>query len=154
MHEIDSLAATRYAAVSAAAGGSAAGAVAVAAAESAIGTPYQWGGTCADPHGADPAGWCDCSSLTQMAWAAAGVLLPRTTYQQVSAGTPVTSVGGLRPGDLIFIAGADGTAAAPGHVGIYAGGGLLIHAPQTGQVVQFAAVASWAGQIVAMRHIG
>ncbi|HZR52252.1 MAG TPA: bifunctional lytic transglycosylase/C40 family peptidase [Streptosporangiaceae bacterium] len=152
VHEIDSLAGSKYSTTSAA--GSAAGLAAVAAAESALGTPYQWGGSCADPHSADPSGWCDCSSLVQMAWAAAGVALPRTTYQQVSVGAPIASVSQLRPGDLIFIPGTDGSASAPGHVGLYVGGGMLIHAPATGQVVQFASIASWVAQIVAMRHIG
>jgi cell wall-associated NlpC family hydrolase len=144
---IESLAAGKYAAV--AAGGL--GQVAVTAAESALGTPYQWGGSCDDPHGSDPSGWCDCSSLVQMAWAAAGVSLPRTTFQQVDVGTPVASVSDLQPGDLIFIPGADGTAQSPGHVGLYVGDGMLINAPETGDVVQFAPVSSWAGQIVAMR---
>jgi cell wall-associated NlpC family hydrolase len=44
--------------------------------------------------------------------------------------------------------------ASPGHVGMYVGDGMLINAPSTGQAVQFATVASWAGQIAAMRHIG
>jgi cell wall-associated NlpC family hydrolase len=88
-----------------------------------------------------------------MAWAAAGVSLPRTTFEQVYSGTPVASVSQLQPGDLIFIPGADGTV-SPGHVGMYVGDGMLINAPTTGEVVQFAAVSSWAGQIVAMRHIG
>jgi cell wall-associated NlpC family hydrolase len=150
--QIENLAATKYAADLVA--GSAAGQTAVTAAESALGTPYQYGGSCTDPHGADPSGWCDCSSLVQMAWAAAGVSLPRTTYQQVYSGTPVTSVSQLQPGDLIFIPGADGTVVSPGHVGMYVGDGLLINAPETGQVVQFATVASWQSQIAAMRHIG
>jgi cell wall-associated NlpC family hydrolase len=149
---IESLANTKYAGTVAVGGG--AGDVAVAAAESALGTPYKYGGSCADPHGPDPSGWCDCSSLVQMAWAAAGVSLPRTTYQQVDVGTPVASVADLQPGDLIFIPGADGTASSPGHVGMYVGDGYLINAPQTGQVVQFAPVSSWLGQIAAMRHIG
>ncbi len=153
VQEIERLAATKYADDSAVTG-SVAGLAAVAAAESALGTPYQWGGSCGDPHGSDPAGWCDCSSLVQMAWRAAGVDLPRTTYQQVSSGTPVASVGQLQPGDLVFIPGSDGSASSPGHVGLYVGGGMLIDAPTTGQVVQFATVASWAAQIVAMRHIG
>jgi cell wall-associated NlpC family hydrolase len=148
VQQIDQLAATKYAQ----SGGK--GADAVAAAETALGTPYQYGGSCTDPHGADPSGWCDCSSLVQMAWRAVGVNLPRTTYQQVHIGTPVTSVSGLQPGDLIFIPGSDGSAAAPGHVGLYVGNGRLINAPSTGQVVQFATVASWQSQIVAMRHIG
>jgi len=66
----------------------------------------------------------------------------------------VASVSGLQPGDLIFILGADGTAASPGHVGMYAGDGYLINAPETGEVVQFAPVSSWVGQIVAMRDPG
>jgi cell wall-associated NlpC family hydrolase len=152
VQQIDSLAATKYSEVSAS--GSAAGLIAVAAAESALGTPYEWGGSCSDPRGSDSSGWCDCSSLVQMAWAAAGVSLPRTTFQQVYSGTAVTSVSALRPGDLIFLPGSDGSAASPGHVGMYVGDGMLVNAPQTGQVVQFATVASWASQIVAMRHIG
>jgi cell wall-associated NlpC family hydrolase len=44
------------------------------------------------------------------------------------------------PGDLIFIPGSDGTF-SPGHVGMYVGDGLLINAPETGEVVQFATVA-------------
>jgi cell wall-associated NlpC family hydrolase len=148
VRKIDDLAATTY---SAATGK---GAIAVAAAESALGTPYQYGGSCDDPHGPDPSGWCDCSSLVQMAWRAAGVDLPRTTYQQVDSGTPVASVADLQPGDLIFIPGSDGTATNPGHVGLYVGNGWLINAPYTGQDVRFARVADWASQIVAMRHIG
>ena len=48
----------------------------------------------------------------------------------------------LSNGDLIFIPGSDGSAANPGHVGLYVGGGYLIQAPQTGQVVQFDTVSS------------
>ena len=156
--EIESLAAGKFSRpapdASAPAGGSQAGQVAVAAAESALGTPYQYGGSCQDPHGTSPSGWCDCSSLVQMAWAAAGVAIPRTTYQQWHAGTPVASAAQLAPGDLVFIPGSDATAEGPGHVGMYIGDGLLIDAPHTGTVVQVATVSSWASQIVAMRHIG
>jgi cell wall-associated NlpC family hydrolase len=136
------------------AAGSQAGQAAVAAAESALGTPYQFGGSCGDPHGRSPSGWCDCSSLVQVAWAAAGVAIPRTTYQQWRVGAPVASVSQLAPGDLIFIPGGDATAAGPGHVGMYIGNGLLINAPHTGTVVQIASLSSWASQVVAMRHIG
>jgi cell wall-associated NlpC family hydrolase len=153
---IESLAADKYSQPSTAASTPAdqAGQAAVTAAESALGTPYQYGGSCSDPHGTNPSGWCDCSSLVQMAWAAAGISLPRTTYQQWIAGTPVASVSQLSPGDLIFIPGSDATAAGPGHVGMYIGNGLLIDAPYTGAIVQVAPVSSWASQIVAMRHIG
>jgi cell wall-associated NlpC family hydrolase len=146
VRQIDELAATGYTAASGQ------GLAAVAAAETALGTPYHYGGSCTDPHGSDPSGWCDCSSLAQMAWRAAGVNLPRTTYQQVYAGTPVTSVSQLQPGDLIFIPGSDGTAASPGHVGIYVGNGWLIDAPYTGAVVRFEKVSGWQSQIVAMRR--
>jgi len=88
-----------------------------------------------------------------MAWAAAGVTIPRTTYQQWLIGTPVASVSQLSPGDLIFIPGSDPTSAGPGHVGMYIGDGLLIDAPYTGTTVQVVPVSSWASQIVAMRHI-
>jgi cell wall-associated NlpC family hydrolase len=150
--QIESLAATKYTASVPAP--TQAGLIAVAAAESALGTPYQYGGSCDDPHGSNPSGWCDCSSLVQMAWRVAGVSLPRTTYQQWRVGTPVASVSQLQPGDLIFIPGSDATSAGPGHVGMYVGNGMLINAPYTGTVVQFASVASWQSQIVAMRHIG
>jgi cell wall-associated NlpC family hydrolase len=152
VQQIDQLAATKYSDGTAAS--SEAGLVALAAAESALGTPYQYRGSCDDPHGADSAEWCDCSSLVQMAWRTAGVELSRTTYQQAGSGTPVASVADLQPGDLIFIPGSDGTPSNPGHVGMFVGDGLLINAPETGEVVQFATVASWQGQIVAMRHIG
>jgi cell wall-associated NlpC family hydrolase len=165
--QIESLAASKFSqpttAVSAPAAGNAApgsavgsqaGQAAVAAAESALGTPYQYGGSCSDPHGMSPSGRCDCSSLVQMAWAAAGVAIPRTTYDQWRVGAPVASVSQLVPGDLIFIPGSDATAAGPGHVGMYIGNGLLINAPHTGTVVQVAPVSSWASQVVAMRHIG
>jgi cell wall-associated NlpC family hydrolase len=153
VQDIDSLASSKYAATTTASP-SQAGLTAVAAAESALGTPYQYGGSCSNPHGSDSADWCDCSSLVQMAWRAAGVSIPRTTYQQWRAGTAVTSVSQLVPGDLIFIPGDDATSQGPGHVGMYVGNGMLINAPYTGQVVRYESVASWKSQIVAMRHIG
>lgn len=153
VHQIDSLAASKYAATTTAAG-SHAGLTAVPVAETALGTPYHLGGSCAGPHGPDPSGWCDCSSLVQMAWRAAGVSIPRQTYQQWRVGTPVASVSQLVPGDLVFIPGSDATSAGPGHVGMYVGNGMLINAPYTGQVVRLEPVAKWRSQIVAMRHIG
>ena len=115
-------------------------------------TPYQWGGSCTNSHGADPMGRCDCSSLMQQAYKAAGVTLTRTTYTQVTEGKPVT-VDALQPGDLVFTAGSDGTAANPGHVGMYMGSGLIINAPHTGAVVSIESLASWKSQIVAARRV-
>ena len=114
-----------------------------------LGTPYQWGGSCTDAHGPDPMGRCDCSSLVQQAYKAAGISLPRTTYDQVNQGTP-TDVNHLVPGDLLF---TEPGAQGPGHVGIYMGDGLIINAPHTGAVVDINTLADWRSQIVAARHI-
>ncbi|MGW4894577.1 C40 family peptidase [Kitasatospora sp. NPDC004240] len=122
---------------------------AIAAAQTAMNTPYQWGGNCRSPYrGSDG---CDCSSLVQMAWAAAGVSLPRTTYDQVNSGTAVRSVSELRPGDLLF---SRGTATRPEHVGMYIGNNQVIEAPRTGLNVRIHSFAEWQPNILAMRHIG
>ena len=113
-----------------------------------LGQPYLWGGT-------GQGGW-DCSGLTMRAWGAAGVALPRTTFQQVLVGAPVPGVSAMQPGDLIFIAGSDGSPADPGHVGLYVGAaggiGYLVDAPETGKTVEITPVSSWAGLIVAIRR--
>ncbi|HEX6233016.1 MAG TPA: NlpC/P60 family protein [Jiangellaceae bacterium] len=85
-----------------------------------LGDPYVWGGT-------GPDGW-DCSGLTQAAWAAAGVSLPRSSYQQIGVGTRV-SWDNLRPGDLLFFY------SPISHVGIYAGNGQMVHAVKPGTPV-------------------
>jgi cell wall-associated NlpC family hydrolase len=113
-----------------------------------LGKPYLWGAT-------GPDAW-DCSGLTMRAWGAAGVPLPRTTFQQVLTGTPVPSTAAMQPGDLIFIAGTDGTPSNPGHVGLYIGlvNGIpyLVQAPQTGKTVEIKPVSAWRGLIVAIRR--
>jgi cell wall-associated NlpC family hydrolase len=93
----------------------------------------------------------DCSGLTMAAWAVVGVQLPHYASAQALLGTPVVSPGFLQPGDLVFIPGADGTMQAPGHVGMYVGEGLIIEAPQTGDVVKLVSLATF-GPIAAMRH--
>ncbi|MCX4870821.1 C40 family peptidase [Streptomyces sp. NBC_00257] len=114
-----------------------------------LGTAYQWGGSCTDSHGPDPMGRCDCSSLMQQAYKAAGVTLTRTTYTQVKEGKAV-SVDALRPGDLIF---TEGTAKVPEHVGMFIGQGLIVHAPRTGDVVRITTLASWKPRILAARRV-
>lgn len=114
-----------------------------------LGTAYQWGGNCTDAHGPDPMGRCDCSSLMQQSYRAAGVGLGRTTYAQVKEGKPV-SVSALEPGDLLF---TEGASAAPEHVGMYIGKGLVIHAPHTGDVVRISTLASWKDDVLAARRI-
>ncbi|HEY2579896.1 MAG TPA: C40 family peptidase [Streptosporangiaceae bacterium] len=118
-----------------------------------LGTSYYFGGTCTGAHSPDVALHCDCSSLVQQSYHAAGIALPRTTYQQVYEGTPVYTLSDLRPGDLLFLPGSDGTATNPGHVGMYIGGGLVVQAPQTGENVQLSPLSQWAASIVAMRRI-
>jgi cell wall-associated NlpC family hydrolase len=111
-----------------------------------LGKPYVWGGV-------GPAGF-DCSGLVMMAYRAAGISLPRTTFQQVYSGTPVYSLSQLQPGDLIFTPGSDGTAADPGHVGMYIGSGLVVAAPETGEPVMITPLNGyWQEQAVAIRRI-
>lgn len=102
------------------------GAQAVAIAESYIGTPYVWGGT-------DPSGF-DCSGLTQYVFAQLGIGIPRTSGQQLGAGYSVGGLGNAQPGDLVL---------CPGHVGIYAGGGMMINATQPGDIVRYSSVSSF-----------
>ncbi|KUN34511.1 glycoside hydrolase [Streptomyces longwoodensis] len=94
---------------------------ALAFARAQIGKPYVWGAT--------GPGSFDCSGLTQAAWKAAGVSLPRTTYDQVDAGTTVP-LSQARPGDLVFFYGDIS------HVGLYIGNGMMIHAPKPGAYVR------------------
>lgn len=98
---------------------------AIAFARDQLGDPYVWGAT-------GPDSW-DCSGLTQAAYRAAGVTLPRTTGEQVDVGSRV-SESNLQPGDLIFFY------SDHSHVGIYIGGGEMIHAPHTGTVVKIAPI--------------
>jgi cell wall-associated NlpC family hydrolase len=120
---------------------------AIAWAMTQLGTMYQWGGTCTAPQGPDPMGRCDCSSLTQQAYAHAGITLTRTTYTQVNEGKAV-SPKALKPGDLIF---SRGSAARPEHVGMYIGSGLAIEAPRTGKPVRITPLADW--DILAARRV-
>ena len=103
-----------------------------------LGTPYHFGGSCTDPHSRDPAKQCDCSSLMQAAYRAAGVTIPRVTIDQVNAGQPVADPALLLPGDLILIPGSQGTMSNPRHVGMHLGKKLIIQAPKTGDVPEVA----------------
>jgi cell wall-associated NlpC family hydrolase len=60
----------------------------------------------------------------------------------------------LRPGDLVMIPGALGTMARPGHVGMYLGYGLVVHAPRIGDVVRFVKLTSFIAEgLAGLRHI-
>ena len=93
----------------------------VNAAYSQLGTPYVWGGT-------TPYRGLDCSGLTQYCHRQAGISIPRTSGPQGSNGMKVSDP---QPGDIVCYY---------GHVGIYIGGGQMIHAPQPGDVVRIQSV--------------
>jgi cell wall-associated NlpC family hydrolase len=116
------------------------------------GTPYVYGGDCTAPRSGDPDKACDCSSLVQRAYAAAGLSLPRTTGEQVHTGTPVTDMTDIRPGDIVFIPGSGGTITNPNHEALYIGTGLVVQAPHTGTVVSVQALTRM-GQIAAIRRV-
>ena len=98
---------------------------AVSAAMSMQGVPYRWGG-------ADPSGF-DCSGLMMWAWARAGRSLPHSSAAQYSA-TRRVSASDLQPGDLVFYG------SPIHHVGMYIGGGQIVHAPHSGDVVRVASM--------------
>ncbi|AVZ41112.1 MULTISPECIES: NlpC/P60 family protein [unclassified Dietzia] len=86
-----------------------------------IGAPYSWGAT-------GPSEF-DCSGLMVWAYAQEGKTLPRSSQAQAVAGAPV-AMPDIQPGDLvIYYAGAT-------HVGMYAGDGLVLHAPTYGVPVK------------------
>ncbi|HET6816936.1 MAG TPA: NlpC/P60 family protein [Mycobacteriales bacterium] len=99
----------------------------LAAARSRLGAPYVWGATGPDSF--------DCSGLTQWAYAHAGIQLPRVAADQWNAGPHVT-LADLQPGDLLFWATDVSNPATIHHVALYIGGGMMIAAPHTGDVVQ------------------
>jgi cell wall-associated NlpC family hydrolase len=99
---------------------------AIAFAYAQLGKPYLWGAT--------GPGSYDCSGLVESAWAAAGIAIPRTTYEQWAA-LPHVPLSNLQPGDLLFFDGI-------GHVSIYVGGNMFIDAPQTGQFVERVSMSS------------
>jgi cell wall-associated NlpC family hydrolase len=134
--------------------GSAAGQTAVQFALKQLGKPYVFAA-------AGPDTW-DCSGLTMGAWAAAGVTLPHFAASQAKDGTPeATNLSQAVGGDLVFIPGSDGTAQAPGHVGMVAGyvdkpDGrhlYIIQAPMTGLTVELTEATEWNGEITDVRHI-
>lgn len=99
---------------------------AIDAAYSVIGTPYQWGG-------ASPETGFDCSGLTMWSWAHAGVSLPHSSQAQYTS-LPHVAQEDLQPGDLLFFY------TPISHVGMYVGGGRMIHSSHPGTTVSVVAV--------------
>jgi cell wall-associated NlpC family hydrolase len=96
-----------------------------------LGKPYRWGATGPDTF--------DCSGLTMMAWAQAGVSLPHSSRAQIGIGRQVTR-SELQPGDLIF------RYTPISHVSLYVGNGQQIAATHTGSTVKLQS--AWQGEIV------
>lgn len=97
----------------------------VGTAKSRLGCPYVWGATGPNSF--------DCSGFTQWVYRQNGKSIPRTSSAQKSGGTRV-SLSNLRVGDIVW---------RPGHVGIYVGGGQVIHAPHSGAVVSYTSVSGF-----------
>ena len=112
--------------------------VAIQAAYGQLGVPYRYATS-------NPGVSFDCSGLTHYAWGQAGVYLPRNSRAQAAA-TPHVPPAAAQPGDLIFYY------SPISHVGIYVGGGQLVHAPNSGTVVKVSGV-SW-GKVTAVGRPG
>src|SRR4051794_11222389 len=96
-----------------------------------VGKPYVWGATGPDSF--------DCSGLVQWSFAAAGIRMPRVSQQQWFAG-PHVNYTDARPGDLLFWHYDPTDVTDIDHVAIYAGNGMMLVAPHTGDFVKYVAV--------------
>jgi cell wall-associated NlpC family hydrolase len=111
---------------------------------SALGTPYEWGGTSLQ-------NGVDCSGLIWAAARQAGIKgVPRTSQQQFHVGHPV-QMNGLRPGDLVFS--QWGSEQGAGHVSIYIGNGKIIEAARPGTNVSIKPLSVLQGHILGARRI-
>jgi len=88
-----------------------------------LGAPYRWGA--AGPNS------FDCSGFTMFVFRQVGVSLPHSSRAQINCGQRVSRAD-IQPGDLVFFRNPIG------HVGLYVGGGMMIHAPRSGDVVRYA----------------
>jgi cell wall-associated NlpC family hydrolase len=94
-------------------------------AKSRLGCPYVWG--------ASGPGSFDCSGLMMWAYGKVGINLSHSSGSQISEGYRVSRKD-LQPGDLVFFG------SPIHHVGMYVGGGMMIHAPHSGDVVKIASM--------------
>lgn len=103
-----------------------------------IGTPYLWGGT-------TPKGF-DCSGLIHYLYHQEGVNIPRNSREQFSR---LQATSEPQPGDLVFFR----KKGVINHVGLYLGGGRMLHAPQTGMRVRVENIkrGKWPGRYAGAR---
>jgi cell wall-associated NlpC family hydrolase len=104
-----------------------------------VGKPYRWGGE-------SPDGF-DCSGLVRWAYGQVGLDVPHNTHALYALGD-VVKRGELRTGDLLFFSGL-------GHMGIYLGGGRMVHSPFTGKNVELVNLreSHYGGRLVGVRRV-
>lgn len=107
-----------------------------------LGVPYVYGGT-------SPRGF-DCSGFVQYVYKQLGYKLHRVAASQMTNGIAVSKEE-LAPGDLVGFYNSIGGGYV-GHIGIYVGDGMMIHAPRTGDVVKFTSIAD--GTYHGLRYAG
>jgi peptidoglycan DL-endopeptidase CwlO len=107
---------------------------------SAVGVPYRWGG-------ASLATGFDCSGLVYWAYHRLGIEVPHSSYALFDVGRAVGR-SRMRPGDVLFFSGL-------GHVGLYIGGGRMVHAPHSGTDVQVVTLgrSNYGSRLVGARRI-
>jgi cell wall-associated NlpC family hydrolase len=118
------------------------GGVALRLAREYLGVRYLWGGMSRQG--------IDCSGLTYQLFRRLGRTLPRDAADQARLGRPVARRH-LQAGDLVFF--GPGGRRTIHHVGIYAGAGLVLHAPHTGSRVQLTPLSSWSDYWGARRYL-
>lgn len=108
-----------------------------------LGVPYVYGGTSAKGF--------DCSGFVYFLYKEMGVTLNRVAAGQMTNGKWV-SLDEIQPGDIVGFKNSNGYV---NHVGIYVGNGMMIHAPQTGDVVKYTSIVegNYAGRIAGVRRI-
>ena len=106
----------------------------------AVGIPYRWGGT-------SPTTGFDCSGLVRWAYGQVGIEVPHNSYALWSTGREVER-SKMAAGDVLVFSGF-------GHVGLYLGGGRMVHAPSTGRHVEIVELGSsnYGSRIVGARRV-
>ena len=105
-----------------------------------VGVPYRWGGE-------SPSSGFDCSGLVRWAYGRVGIELPHSSYALYDEGRNVPT-SRLKAGDVLFFEGL-------GHVGLYLGGGRMVHAPQSGRNVEVVRLGElgYGGRLVGARRV-